>query len=246
MKPLSINDILKIWETGQGMHPIDRALNILFTSCPDMTFDQLAKMSIIQRDKMLLEIWESTFGNKLHGFVVCPHCKEDFEFSILTDEIIKDRELNLVDTNGSIKLKEGGIYLHIRLPNSIDIASVVDCKDVREARNLLIERCVKEVSLEGVPLSDKALTEEMIDVIAKLVTEYAPQADLIVELICMSCGHQWQLVLDIAIFLWIEISAYAKRLLEQVHLLARAYGWREADILSMNPMRREFYLEMVK
>jgi hypothetical protein len=46
-------------------------------------------------------------------------------------------------------------------------------------------------------------------------------------------------------FFWKEIAAHAKRLLREVHILAAAYKWREADILAMNPNRRQYYLEMV-
>jgi hypothetical protein len=46
--------------------------------------------------------------------------------------------------------------------------------------------------------------------------------------------------------LWAEIEVRAKRLLLEVHLLATAYGWSEAEILSLNAQRREFYLEMVR
>ena len=38
----------------------------------------------------------------------------------------------------------------------------------------------------------------------------------------------------------------AKRLLMDVHLLARAYGWSEAEVLALSPARRRFYLEMVE
>jgi hypothetical protein len=50
---------------------------------------------------------------------------------------------------------------------------------------------------------------------------------------------------DIGAFLWEEIAAQARRLLREVHTLARAYGWREADILVMSAARRQAYLEMV-
>jgi len=33
--------------------------------------------------------------------------------------------------------------------------------------------------------------------------------------------------------------------LSDVHTLARAYGWRERDILTLSPTRRQFYLNMV-
>ena len=55
----------------------------------------------------------------------------------------------------------------------------------------------------------------------------------------------WQLTLDIVSFLWSEISSLAKRHLREVHTLAWAYGWSEADILAMSPARRQFYLESV-
>ena len=72
-----------------------------------------------------------------------------------------------------------------------------------------------------------------------------PLAEVELALACPVCGHQWQLVFDVASFLWLRIEAQARRLLEEVHALARAYGWREADILAMSSGRRQAYLEMV-
>ena len=62
---------------------------------------------------------------------------------------------------------------------------------------------------------------------------------------CPTCGNQWQLFFDIAAFLWLKIEMQARRLLREVHTLARAYGWREADILALSPWRRQAYLEMI-
>ena len=54
-----------------------------------------------------------------------------------------------------------------------------------------------------------------------------------------------QLLFDIGAFLWSEIEACASRLLAEVDALARAYGWRERDILAMSGIRRAAYLDMV-
>jgi hypothetical protein len=72
-----------------------------------------------------------------------------------------------------------------------------------------------------------------------------PQADVRLALSCPACGHQWQEVFDIVSFLWGEVQAWALRLLREVHTLASAYGWSEADILALSPQRRQMYLEMV-
>ena len=61
----------------------------------------------------------------------------------------------------------------------------------------------------------------------------------------MACGAVWDALFDAGEFLWNEVAACAQRLLRQIHLLARAYGWRESEILSLSPVRREAYLELV-
>ncbi len=45
--------------------------------------------------------------------------------------------------------------------------------------------------------------------------------------------------------LWREIHAWAKRQLDEVHTLASAYGWSEADILAMSASRRRRYVSLV-
>ena len=77
------------------------------------------------------------------------------------------------------------------------------------------------------------------------MAECDPQAEVLIDMECPDCGHRWQMLFDIAAFLWTEIAVAAKRLLREVHTLARAYGWREADILSLSAARRQFYIEMV-
>ena len=75
--------------------------------------------------------------------------------------------------------------------------------------------------------------------------EMDPQGDILLDISCISCGHSWKIVFDIVTFFWTEIDAWAHRILREVHDLAKAYGWREADILAMSPWRRQIYLEMV-
>ena len=77
------------------------------------------------------------------------------------------------------------------------------------------------------------------------MAEVDPQADVQMDLTCPACGHQWQALFDIESFFWREISAWANRILREVHALASAYGWRESDILSMSTWRRQTYLNLI-
>ena len=45
---------------------------------------------------------------------------------------------------------------------------------------------------------------------------------------------------------WAEIDAWARRILREVNILARAYGWRESDILALGAVRRQIYLTMAQ
>jgi hypothetical protein len=62
---------------------------------------------------------------------------------------------------------------------------------------------------------------------------------------CPACGQRWTEVLDIASFFWRELNSFAKRLICEVDILARAYGWPEREILNLSPARRAMYLELV-
>jgi hypothetical protein len=72
-----------------------------------------------------------------------------------------------------------------------------------------------------------------------------PHGDLQIDISCPLCHQENQLSFDIASFLWIEVEALARRLLEEVHILASAYCWSEGEILAMSSMRRQIYLNLV-
>jgi hypothetical protein len=73
-----------------------------------------------------------------------------------------------------------------------------------------------------------------------------PLAEILLSFDCPNCGACFQESLDLASFLWAEVEDRARRMLREVHALASAYGWSEAQILSLGPARREIYLEMVQ
>ncbi len=108
---------------------------------------------------------------------------------------------------------------------------------------LLARRCIVEAD-GGNAMAEQELSESMVERIAERLSEADPKAEQLIKLSCAACGCEWRLTLEIERFLWVKINALAKRLLREVHGLARAYCWREADILAMSAARRQFYLEM--
>ena len=259
MRPLFASDILRVWERGESQSPLDRALTLLEAGCPDRTREELAMLSVAERDAALWSLRELSFGPQLDGFTECPQCHERLEFTLdnipgalasrdvcfRNETFIEARQAGTPALPGEYALEAEDMTVRFRLPNSHDLAKVASCEDPEVARDLLAQRCVLEAHRDGATIHSEELTVEIIARLVDRMAECAPQAEALMDFNCPACGHCWQELFDIVMFFWIEIAAQAKRLLREVHTLARAYGWCEAEILALSPRRRQAYLEMV-
>jgi hypothetical protein len=243
MRSLTGYQILQMWEIGQSQHPIDRALTFLSFTFPDKSLDELASLSIGQRDTYLLTLRELTFGSKMESYAECPKCGERLEFSLNVSDIRFTDPVSAVQQEYT--LTSGEYQLRFRLPNSKDLATVVSYQDLNTVRNLIGQRCVLQSQHQGIEINYSELPAVVITQLAESMAEYDSQAEILLNLICPACNHSWQVLFDIVAFFWSELNTQAKRLLREVHTLARYYGWREADILSMSANRRNFYLDLV-
>jgi hypothetical protein len=238
MRSLSALRLMEVWERGANEHPVDRALTLL-SACCEETRAELAALSIGRRDARLLEVYERSFGPALEAFAQCPQCGEQLEYRLSTRALavpVPETELPMIVETGEASLR-------LRLPNSLDLRAASQCPGSDAARKLLLERCV--VERDGQPAGQlEELPESIVEKIASCLAQADPQAETLIDLTCCACRHGWQVLLDIEGFLWMKISTMARRLLQEVHALARAYGWREHDILAMSALRRQAYLEM--
>lgn len=244
MRGLSAQELLRTWEVALRQHPVDRALTILALALPEVPRDELLALSIGQRDARLLTVRERTFGSQLAAFTECSACQERLEFKFDVTDIRVTAEVE-GSTNQVQEVTLEGYDLYFRLPNSIDLAHIVRCRDVVAASNLLVQRCILQASQDDRETAVTDLPETVIAALGEYMTECDPQAEVQLNFTCPMCGQSWSVMFDIVSFFWSEIYVQAKRLLREVHTLARAYGWREADILGMSTARRQFYLEMV-
>lgn len=247
MRGLSGPKLLEVWERGVGQPEVERALTLLAVACPERPPEELSSLALGKRDVLLLGLHETTFGPALNIYAECPHCAEPLEFLVDSSDIRSATEV----TGTSIGIQEprelvtAGYRLRFRLPNSTDLTAATNCEDPVVARRLILHRCVLEAQRGEAAISSEELPEPVIARFSAHLAECDPQSEILFDLKCPGCNHRWQAILDIASFLWQEINALARHLLHEVAVLARAYGWREADILAMSATRREFYLEMV-
>lgn len=245
MNHLTAHDILNAWELGQRQHPLDRALTLLSIAHKDISRDKLAALSIGQRDALLVRLREQTFGSTMNGFTRCNQCNEALEFTLSTTDIVTHQGSGSITHEKSWEMAADDVKLRFRLPDSRDLMLIEAVNSVDEARRVLLECCLLSASRDGQVCAVDNLPEEIMDKVEVAMTEADPQANVQLDLSCPACQHSWLATFDIASFLWSEINAWAQHVLNEVHLLAKAYSWREADILAMSSARRRFYLERV-
>ncbi len=243
MRALSAQNMIQIWEVSQFQHPIDRAFTLLTFGCPEKSPQELITLSIGQRDADLLTLRELTLGAKMESYAECPQCNERLEFTINTSDIRLSKPMGT--ENQEYILTSAELQLRFRLPNSQDLAAVVGYQDITKARRLIGQRCVLEVTSNGIIIPEYELSPHLLTQLAQQIAQYDPQAEVLLNLNCPACNHEWQILFDIVAFFWQEISVQAKRLLREVHILAKSYSWREADILDMSNLRRQFYLDLL-
>jgi hypothetical protein len=169
----------------------------------------------------------------------------DIRVAALADQASSQPSASEGDEPEPVSLNFNGYEVLFRLPNSTDLAAIADSAEPAASPRLLLQRCIQAARYKGAAVNDSDLPAEMLDEVAMRMEEADPQANVQLNLLCVRCGKQWQAIFDIESFLWSELNRWAERLLLEVHQLARAYGWREADILAMSPHRRQFYLEML-
>jgi hypothetical protein len=243
MQKLSPRELLDVWERGSTQRPHERAHTILAAALHDQPEAALDDLSVGRRDSLLLDVRELTFGPTLDAVVACGRCGERLERRFGPDEV---RAQTPADGPATAEVVAGGWCVRIRPPSARDLAAAADAGGAAEARAVLLERCVVEAIEGELPRPVADLPAKVLEAIEARMAELDPQADVRLAMSCPACGERWDEALDIAAFLWSEIDAWAPRALRDVHVLASAYGWSEADILALGPRRLAAYLEMAK
>lgn len=208
---------------------------------PDCALDEI---SVGACDALLLRLRVETFGDALTFRAACPHCACLVTGSVQTRDLLVDSDGSAADSM-SATLEADGYRLELRAPTISDLKRAGEAAGSADPLVVLLQCCVRRAERHGKPVEVDDLPQPIVAAISERLAELDPQADLTLRLSCPDCGRDWRAPFDIAAFVWEEIASEAPRLLREVHALARAYGWREADILAMSPMRRQTYLELI-
>lgn len=216
--------LLDAWEVGWGRGPLDRGLAMLAAD-PSVDVSALARLTMGERDRALFALRSALFGTLVEAVSACPRCATEVE--------VVFHHQDLWGTAGMAPPSVDVRGARYRLPTSADLAALVDGVPPSDASAELVRRC--------------ALGESSADPDAVVAAWAAadPFLDVALRLACPDCGQEWSEPFDIVSYLWSELDSWCRRTLLEVHDLARAYGWSEAEVLAMSAWRRQCYLGLV-
>jgi hypothetical protein len=246
--PFSPRALIELWEVGGNLPPAQRTLEILRRGFSDVSGVDWENLPLGWIQRTLVRFRVALYGPDFHLVDRCPHCREGVEFKLSEQDFVAPSGAAVVRASDEpLKLRRDKWSLAFRLPTLADWKAAADqTLTPDEAGRFLLTRCLLSVKQGSHKASAETIPGDLWEALAQSVAENDPWSELLFNLKCPKCEEAWESVFEPGDYLWREIGVTARRLLRQVHLIARAYGWSEEQILSVPPERRGAYLAMIQ
>ncbi len=239
---LSAQRILEAWDQGASSTTEGKIQLLLSLAKPVLSTAELLDLVLGERNNILLELYQYLFGSNLKAYIECNECGGALDLEFAIDDFGFASMGHLPETHS---VSQKNITAQVRLPNSYDLTALECVDNIEDGRRILFSQCVLELHKGDVAIVLDQLNEEELDLLEEAIFQLDPRMEIVFDLQCPHCAYKWQSPLELGSFLWLEFDAYARQLLENVHLLAISYGWSESDILAMSQKRRHFYLQRI-
>lgn len=244
--------LLTLWE--QGLQAPRRQRDDALLACAHAAPPPQA---LGQRQVALLAAHAQWFGPALALRSACPACQAELAWEV--DSAALSQTLAQMPAGSAEPgLTHAGGRLHLRAPQADDVDRAVAAGPQAYA-DALLAACVASWQPEPATAPDAApdtacaplpapadWPADLREAALARLEALDPAASVSFALDCPACGQAWDAPLDPGAALWRKVQAAAERLLQEIDLLARAYGWREADVLALSPLRRAAYLQLVQ
>jgi hypothetical protein len=188
------------------------------------------------RNRRLIALRRTLFGRRIACVAACDRCGALLEMELDTEGLLAEHG---PESPGRVNVPHGERNLIFRVPTMADVERAA----LEPERELAVRALAQACSLDGggEHLHDRSL----LTALAAAFEAADPLGHIALDLACPACGAGTQPAVDLGALLWKEICDLARRLIGEVHALASAYGWSEADILALPATRRQRYLELL-
>jgi hypothetical protein len=250
MRRLIGEALLTAWEQTRELPEQQAVLAVLTLGWPGRNIDEFANLPLGERNALLLELRAATLGRRMDGFVNCPECGAHLEIVLNAGELATGIRALHPPSPSEI----AGYTM--RAANTLDLLATSAAEDQEQARAILLARTmnVPKAVLDQLDELDAGVGSRqwlqsqpapVVDLSLDRFQQMNESAEIRVQFHCAVCRNHASVDVDIARFFLGEIASAARRLMADIHALARAYGWSERSIAGMSASRRAAYLEML-
>lgn len=222
--------VLELWEQTVGLDRWQRDDALLGREAP-------APRGLGARNRALLALRNALFNRRWFLCSACPACATESEFAVDCVDLADQLAEHPVEECTTIEWS--GRTLTARAPTVDDLIAIAREADGAGAARALLARC-----LDGA--DDLAIDEQAIERLEGQLEALDPAASIAFQVRCVACDHEWSSPLDVGEALSAELQRAAERTLTEIDALARAYGWSEAEVMQLSPVRRAAYLQLVE
>lgn len=244
MPGLTAAATLDLWERADHLPPIERAIALAAAADPVSEATAVASLPLGRRDGRLLHLRAELTSRPLDATAACPACGERVEFDADADALAAMADGAAAAAAASLEVD--GFRVTWRSPDSGDLIAASVAGSADDAEGVLLGRCVSSASGPDGDVDAAELPRTVRDAVSRAMAEADPLAEVVISLTCPACSTTFDADLDIAGFVWTELRARARRVLHEVAVLARAFGWTEAQVLALPERRRQAYLDLVR
>jgi hypothetical protein len=231
--------LLVAWEDAAGVPPVARGTVLVHRAGLVDDLDTALDLPIGAVASLAARLYAEEFGDVVPGILTCHSCGQRLDVELPMDSVVASQDES-VGAESAVALA-GGRRLLVRAPTTRDL--VAACGSHDPARELL-NRCVR--AEDNAPVDADGLDDAALTVVDAAAEELAGSAAVVVRTACPSCGTEVAAPLDVAALLWDRVAYAAPAILAEVAELAAAFGWAEAEVLALTPIRRRTYLELAR
>ena len=213
--------------------PVTRSLAFLSTLSGEADW---AALTVTDFEVLLLHLRERLFGEVCDLAFGCPCCGARVEVSLRISEFLAGLRSRLPAGVTPAPDRPGWFVrddVAFRLPTAGDQAAVSGHAD---ALARLLARCI---DAPAVPARTRGRIE-------RAMAAMAPEVSRPLSGVCPECGESVEAPLHVTRLVVSELTGEAASLYDEVDIIARAYHWREADILALPRQRRRAYVDRIR
>jgi hypothetical protein len=213
--------------------------NCLLRNSECVSEDEIWSWSLKKRLQALLAITIATHGRELLLHVRCANeqCGEEVELPLDLTLFIQDADDEEFEFDVDSKT------VTARVPNGTDQQQWMRTQN--HSAKALARKLILRVG-DRQPANDWDIPEDWLIEFNESLMRHDELMTLKINSNCPFCSREFNCAVDLETQLLVVLSMVQQKILHDVHQIALAYHWSEAEIVRLTPARRNFYLSRIR